>query len=105
MRIRGGRALAENLLAHNPETATSLGIDKGPRAALRSKLADRSAAGQQALAATLRADYLRRFADAQSVLDACLDAAGIRHARHYTDQPLDLPLRRLFGARDAAEYA
>ena len=32
-------------------------------------------------------------------------AAGIRHARHYTDQPLDLPLRRLFGARDAAEYA
>ncbi len=56
-------------------------------------------------AATLRADYLRRFADAQSVLDACLDAAGIRHARHYTDQPLDLPLRRLFGARDAAEYA
>ena len=56
-------------------------------------------------AAALRADYLRRFADAQSVLDACLDAAGIRHARHYTDQPLDLPLRRLFGARDAAEYA
>ena len=54
---------------------------------------------------TLRADYLRRFADAQSVLDACLDAAGIRHARHYTDQPLDLPLRRLFGALDAAEYA
>ena len=50
-------------------------------------------------------DYLRRFADAQSVLDARLDAAGIRHARHYTDQPLDLPLRRLFGARDAAEYA
>ena len=38
-------------------------------------------------------------------LDARLDAVGIRHARHYTDQPLDLPLRRLFGARDAAEYA
>jgi len=56
-------------------------------------------------AAALRADYLRRFADAQRMLDARLDAAGIRHARHYTDQPLDLPLRRLFGARDAAEYA
>ncbi|WP_299344594.1 DUF58 domain-containing protein [uncultured Pseudoxanthomonas sp.] len=56
-------------------------------------------------AAALRADYLRRFADAQGVLDARLDAAGIRHARHYTDQQLDLPLRRLFGARDAAEYA
>jgi len=56
-------------------------------------------------AAALRADYLRRFAEAQRALDARLDAAGIRHARHYTDQPLDLPLRRLFGARDAAEYA
>jgi uncharacterized protein (DUF58 family) len=56
-------------------------------------------------AAALRADYLRRFGQAQDALDARLDAAGIRHARHYTDQPLDLPLRRLFGARDAAEYA
>lgn len=56
-------------------------------------------------AATLRADYLQRFADAQRLLDARLDARGIRHARYYTDQPLDLPLRRLFGARDAAEYA
>nr|WP_298154155.1 DUF58 domain-containing protein [uncultured Pseudoxanthomonas sp.] len=56
-------------------------------------------------AAALRADYLRRFGEAQRALDARLDAAGIRHARHYTDQPLDLPLRRLFGARDAAEYA
>lgn len=55
-------------------------------------------------AAALRAAYLRRFGEAQRALDARLDAAGIRHARHYTDQPLDLPLRRLFGARDAAEY-
>lgn len=56
-------------------------------------------------AAALRADYLQRFAEAQRLLDARLDASGIRHARYYTDQPLDLPLRRLFGARDAAEYA
>jgi uncharacterized protein (DUF58 family) len=55
-------------------------------------------------AVALRHDYLRRFADAQRLLDARLDASGIRHARYYTDQPLDLPLRRLFGARDAAEY-
>lgn len=55
--------------------------------------------------AALRNDYLRRFAEAQRALDARLDACGIRHARHYLDQPLDLPLRRLFGARDAAEYA
>lgn len=56
-------------------------------------------------AVALRADYLRRFADAQHLLDARLDASGVRHARYYTDLPLDLPLRRLFGARDAAEYA
>ena len=56
-------------------------------------------------ATALRADYLQRFAEAQRLLDARLDASGIRHARYYTDQPLDLPLRRLFGARDAAEYA
>lgn len=56
-------------------------------------------------AAALRADYLQRLAEAQRLLDARLDASGIRHTRYYTDQPLDLPLRRLFGARDAAEYA
>ena len=56
-------------------------------------------------AIALRNDYLQRFAEAQRLLDVRLDASGIRHARYYTDQPLDLPLRRLFGARDAAEYA
>ena len=54
---------------------------------------------------TLRAEYLQRFDAAQRVLDARLDASGIRRARYVLDQPLDLPLRRLFGARDAAEYA
>lgn len=53
----------------------------------------------------LRAEYLQRFDAAQRALDARLDASGIRHARYVLDQPLDLPLRRLFGARDAAEYA
>ena len=38
-------------------------------------------------------------------LNARLDASGIRHADYVLDQALDLPLRRLFGARDAAEYA
>jgi uncharacterized protein (DUF58 family) len=53
----------------------------------------------------MRRDFLARFEDAQRTLHARLDAAGIRHAEHVLDQPLDLPLRRLFGARDAAEYA
>ena len=49
-------AIAWRLLAHQPELATGKGVDTGTYAALRGKLEDRSAAGQQALAATLRAD-------------------------------------------------
>ena len=39
-----------------PESATSLGVDTGARAALRSQLADRSAEGQQKIAAQVRQD-------------------------------------------------
>jgi uncharacterized protein (DUF58 family) len=53
----------------------------------------------------LRAEFLRRFAQARADLHARLDAAGIRRATHVLDEPIDLPLRRLFGAHDAAEYA
>jgi len=52
-------SIAENLLRLSPESATSLGIDKGARAELRSRLSDRSAAGQQRIAATLAADLAR----------------------------------------------
>ena len=53
----------------------------------------------------LRAEFLARFGAARAEIDARLDASGIRHAEYVLDQELDLPLRRLFGARDAAEYA
>lgn len=52
-------SIADNLLAHSPEGATSLGIDTGARAAMRAKLGDRSAAGVTALADTLKADVAR----------------------------------------------
>ncbi|MBA3511531.1 DUF885 family protein [Sphingomonas sp.] len=52
-------SIAENLLWLSPESATSLGIDKGERAPLRSRLSDRSGIGQQRLAQTLRADLAR----------------------------------------------
>ena len=52
-------SIADNLLALSPEGATSLGIDTGARAAERGKLSDRSAAGQQAVANTLKADIAR----------------------------------------------
>ncbi len=51
--------VAENLLHLFPEGATSLGIDTGSRAALRSQLSDRSADGRQRVAAQVRADLGR----------------------------------------------
>jgi uncharacterized protein (DUF885 family) len=47
--------LADNLLGLYPESATSLGIDTGVRATLRSQLADRSADGQRRMASQVRA--------------------------------------------------
>lgn len=47
--------LAWQMLALSPETATSLGIDKGEHAGLRRQLGDRSQAGQAKLATMLRA--------------------------------------------------
>ena len=47
--------IAEDLLRLFPETATSLGIDTGARAALRSQLADRSGDGVQRVAQQVRA--------------------------------------------------
>ena len=51
--------VAENLLRLAPEAATSLGIDTGERAALRSQLSDRSAEGQQRIARQVREDLER----------------------------------------------
>ncbi len=48
-------ATAEQLLTSSPESATSLGIDKGERAHLRSMVEDRSMAGRQKVADGLRA--------------------------------------------------
>src|SRR5437868_3455259 len=50
---------AEELMVDYPENATSLGVDVGARATLKSKLSDRSAAGQAAIAKRV-ADRLRR---------------------------------------------
>jgi uncharacterized protein (DUF885 family) len=64
-------SIGENLLALSPESATSLGIDTGARAVLRSRLADRSKAGQDRIAATLRADLARAEA---------VNTAGLTHS-------------------------
>lgn len=48
-------AITEQMLRDFPEQATSLGIDKGARAALKSRLTDTSEAGKQRLETHLRA--------------------------------------------------
>ena len=62
-------SVADNLVALSPEGATSLGIDTGARAAERGKLGDRSAAGQKAVANTLKADFARVRAFDKTGLD------------------------------------
>ncbi|MDP1026744.1 DUF58 domain-containing protein [Sphingomonas sp. KR1UV-12] len=47
--------------------------------------------------AALRAEFVARFGAAQVALHAGLDAAGIRRGELVLDQPLDTPLRTLFG--------
>ena len=64
-------AIANSLLQLTPETATSLGIDTGERAGLRSQLMDRSAEGQQRIASQLRQDLERVKA---------FNASGLSHA-------------------------
>src|SRR5262245_23824913 len=42
--------IAEEILSDYPENATAFGVDVGARAPLKSRLSDRSAAGQRAIA-------------------------------------------------------
>ena len=51
----------------------------------------------------MREGFLARFGQARRELQARFNAAGIRHAEYVLDEPLDLPLQRLFGAAGAAE--
>ncbi|MBL8656975.1 MAG: DUF885 domain-containing protein [Altererythrobacter sp.] len=62
--------IAWNLMQHEPERATGLGVDTGSHAGLRSRLEDQSAAGQAAYARTLRADLARVRAVDRAGLDA-----------------------------------
>lgn len=61
--------VAWNLLGHEPERATSLGVDTDAHAVLRGRLKDISAEGIEAYAATLRADLERVRAVDTSALD------------------------------------
>jgi uncharacterized protein (DUF885 family) len=64
-------SIGENYVQFAPDAATSLGVDTGARAALRSRLADRSAEGQKKIADQVKADLDRAKA---------IDTAGLTHA-------------------------
>ena len=51
--------VASNLLRLYPTTATGLGVDTAAMASLRSRLPDRSAAGQRRVAQVIQADFAR----------------------------------------------
>jgi len=83
--------IAEELLADYPENATALGIDTGARAPLKSRLTDRSAAGQDAIA--------RRVAARLERLRA-IDAGGLDVAAR-----IDLDVVRTAHETAAAGFA
>ncbi|MFK4003618.1 DUF885 domain-containing protein [Qipengyuania sp. NPDC077563] len=63
-------SVAYNLLQHEPERATGLGVDMGEYSYLRSRLEDQSPAGQRAYAATLKTDLARVRAFPRDGLDS-----------------------------------
>jgi uncharacterized protein (DUF885 family) len=73
---------AEELLAEYPENATALGLDKAARARLKTRLTDRSLAGQRRLAATAEARLakLKRIDKAALGRAAATDLAVVEAA-------------------------
>jgi uncharacterized protein (DUF885 family) len=81
-------ALAEEYLALSPETATSLGIDTGARAALRRRLSERSAASRAQLATWLRS-AVQRIEAAQTAAPDPAARANLTIARTVYQTALD----------------
>jgi uncharacterized protein (DUF885 family) len=75
-------AVADELLLEYPENASSLGIDKGARAGLKSRLTDRSAAGvrRRAAAAAVRLKRLAAIDEHRLGPAARTDLAVVRYA-------------------------
>jgi uncharacterized protein (DUF885 family) len=84
---------AEELMVDYPESATSLGIDKDKRSALKSRLQDRSAAGQQAIAQRVakRLDRLKTIDTARLGEAARIDVDVVRTAHEFAAQGFALP--------------
>jgi len=86
-------SITEELLEDYPESATQLGIDKGGRAALKSKLGDRSAAGQKVIAQRVarRLDRLNTI-DPATLGDAVrIDVDVVRTAHEFALEGFAFP--------------
>jgi uncharacterized protein (DUF885 family) len=85
--------VADELLADYPENATALGIDTGAQAALKSRLSDRSAAGQKAIARRVAARLARLSAvDSQALDDATrVDLDVVRTAHETAAEGFEFP--------------
>lgn len=84
---------AEELMVDYPESATGLGIDSGTRAALKSKLTDRSAEGQRAIAQRV-AERLQRVKaiDTSQLSDAVrIDVDVMRTAHEFASEGFAFP--------------
>jgi len=86
-------AITEELLVDYPESATQLGIDNGARAALKSKLGDRSAAGQKAIAKRVaqRLDRLEALDTSALTGAALIDVDVMRTAHEFALEGFAFP--------------
>jgi len=84
---------AEELLVDYPESATGLGIDTGARAPLKSKLTDRSPAGQQAIAQRVakRLERLKALDVSKLSEAARVDVDIIRTAHEFAAEGFKFP--------------
>ena len=85
--------IAEELLIDYPESATSLGIDTGARAELKSKLSDRSVAGQRTIAERVarRLDRLKSIDPRAVGAAARIDLDVIRTAHEFALEGFAFP--------------
>ena len=86
-------AITEELLVDYPESATQLGIDNGARAALKSKLGDRSAAGQKVIAKRVaqRLDRLKSIDMSALGKAARIDVDVVRTAHEFALEGFAFP--------------
>jgi uncharacterized protein (DUF885 family) len=86
-------AFTEELLVDYPESATMLGIDTDARVALKSKLADRSASGQQAIARRVaaRLERLKKIDESALGAAARIDVDVMRTAHEFALEGFAFP--------------